>query len=115
VAPANDDFKNDRCFAGVAPLHVDLEVRHSAQQIRIKRADSVAADIMGVPRLVVVARRDSERRHDTVEVVPVFQRHVLFHEPEAQQLLFRIRWGHAEMSPRTLLRDGFGILWPRAA
>lgn len=80
-----------------------------------KRADSVAADIMGVPRLVVVARGASERRHDTVEVVPVFQRHVLFDEPEAQQLLFRIRWGHAEMSPHTLLRDRFGILWPRAA
>jgi hypothetical protein len=47
--------------------------------------------------------------------VPVFQRHVLFDEPEAQQLLFRIRWGHAEMSPRTLLRDGFGILWSQAA
>jgi hypothetical protein len=69
---------------------------------------------MGVPRLVVVARGASERRHDTVEVVPVFQRHVLFDEPEAQQLLFRIR-GHAEMSPRTLLRDGFGILWSQAA
>jgi hypothetical protein len=99
----------------VAPLHVDLKVRHGAQQIRIKRADSVAADIMGVPRLVVVTRRVSERCHNTVEVVPVFQCYVLFDEPEAQQLLFRIRWGHAEMPPRTLLRDGFGILWPRAA
>ena len=31
VAPADDDFEHDRCFAGVAPLHVDLQVGQGVQ------------------------------------------------------------------------------------
>jgi hypothetical protein len=61
VVPANDDLEHDRCFAGVAPLHVDLQVGQGAQQVGIERTDAVAADIMGIPRLVVVARRGSEK------------------------------------------------------
>src|SRR5581483_9463611 len=77
MAATDDDLENDRYVARVASLHIDLQVRLRAQQRRIERAHAVAADIIAVPWFVVVTRRAAERRHDAVEVVPVFQPHML--------------------------------------
>src|SRR5262245_19078299 len=101
VASANDDFEYHRFFADVAPLHVDLQVGQGTQQVGIECADTIAADVMGIPRLVVVARRGSKCRDDALEVMPVFQRHVLVDQLNAPCLPLRIRYRHGKyLRPR---------------
>jgi len=85
-------------FADVALLHVNPQVGHCPQQLRIERTDPVAADVVGIPWLVVVARRGSECGHDAVEIMPVFQCHVLVNELEAQRLLFGTQYCHDAFS-----------------
>src|SRR5262249_15851810 len=66
LVSANDDVQNDGRFTDVTPLHVDPQVAHCAQPIRIERANSVSADIVRIPRRVVVTCRGTESRHDAV-------------------------------------------------
>src|SRR2546426_5521222 len=72
VTSANDRLQDDGLVAGMAALHVDMQVGDSAQQLPIERTDPVVTGVMRIPRLVVVTRRRAERPHDAVEVVLVF-------------------------------------------
>src|SRR5262249_5190385 len=56
MSPANDHLEHDSTFGRMALADIDLQVRHRSQHLRIEGAHLVAAQVVSVPRFVVVTR-----------------------------------------------------------
>src|SRR5262249_39253971 len=78
MLPTNDYLEDDCIVACVPALDVDVQARHCLQQLGIECPNLLAAHVMGIPWLVVIARRLAKRRHDAIEIVLVFQADMFF-------------------------------------
>src|SRR5262245_50945771 len=80
VPPTDDRLQNDAFLARMSPSHVDLQIGHCVQQLRIKFPNLFMTRVMRAPWLVIIAGLLAKGSQDAIKIVRIFKPDMLLYE-----------------------------------
>jgi hypothetical protein len=84
------DLDDEALGRHVTVLDVDYQVGQRTQELGVIRAHAVAAYAVISPRLIIITRVYSERRHEPVQVMPILASDVLVHDRHTRLSALRL-------------------------
>src|SRR6185312_8227067 len=81
---ANHDFQHDRLLRDVTPQNFYLQVGKSRHELRVEAPDFIPADVVRVPRTILILGTAAEGADHAIKIVLIFKPHVLLDESNAR-------------------------------
>jgi hypothetical protein len=106
MSSANHDFHEDGIVRHVAPLYLDLQVRHCIHELLVKLANAIPALIVFAPRFVIVARTIAEGAENPFQVMLVLKSDVVLNQRDSRQ--HSVVWNRRSCHIHLRMRDDIG-------